>query len=178
MTKVINQGFLYRKQNIFEMLNWSLEKKIEHSKKRIKEFYDFESGKVFVAYSGGIDSTVLLHLVRSIYPNVIAVFSNTTNEYLEILDFVKNTENVITVYPKMTFIDTVKKYGFPLVSKKVARAITDLRENKSTTKNVRNLYLTGFNKKGIYTPSFKLSKKWYHFFKNLNLILQINVVIF
>jgi len=165
MTKLINQSFLYRKQKVSEMLDWSLEKKIEHSKKRIKEFYDFEDGNVFIAFSGGIDSTVLLHLVRSLYPDIVAVFANTTNEYLEILDFVRTVENVITVHPKMTFNQTIEKFGFPLVSKKTARAITDLRENKPTTKNVRNLYLTGLNRKGDSTPSYKLAKKWYSLFE-------------
>ncbi len=155
----------YRKDNMQEMIHWDLEKKIKHSKKRIKEFYDFEDGKVFIAFSGGIDSTVLKHLVNTLYPDVISVFANTTNEYVEILDFIRTTGNVITVNPKMTFGETVIKYGFPLVSKKTARAITDLRENKPTTKNVRNLYLTGMNRKGDYVPSYKLAKKWYSLFQ-------------
>ena len=155
----------YRKKNIQDMLSWSLDKKIEHAKKRIKQFHDFKDGKVFVAFSGGIDSTVLLHLVRSMYPDVVAVFANTTNEYVEILDFIRTIKNTITVNPKMTFNETVEKYGFPLVSKKTARAITDLRENKPTTSNVRNLYLTGLNRKGVYCPTYKLAKKWYPLFQ-------------
>ncbi len=155
----------YRQLNIQDMISWSLDKKINHALKRIQEFYSVQDGKVYVAFSGGKDSTVLLHLVRSLYPDVIAVFVNTTNEYKEILDFVKLVPNVLTIHPKMTFIQTVEKFGFPLVSKKVARMITDLRENKSTTPNIRNLYLTGFNRKGVYVPSFKLAKKWYPLFQ-------------
>lgn len=164
MTKQISKKE-QRKIKIQEMLSWSLDKKIAHAKKRIKEFYEYEDAKVFISFSGGIDSTVLKHLVHSLYPDVVSVFSNTTNEYVEILDFVRNTENVITVHPKMTFNETVEKYGFPLVSKKTARAITDLRENKPTTSNVRNLYLTGFNRKGNFVPSYKLAKKWYPLFE-------------
>ena len=151
----------HRKEHLKEMLSWDLDKKIEHSKKRIKEFYESQDGKVFIAFSGGKDSTVLLHLARTMYPNIQGVFSNTTNEYTEILQFVRHTKNITTVMPKMTFSQTVEKYGFPLVSKKVSRSITDLRENKSTTKNVRNLYLTGLNQKGIKCPTYKLAKKWY-----------------
>jgi 3'-phosphoadenosine 5'-phosphosulfate sulfotransferase (PAPS reductase)/FAD synthetase len=162
---LISDSHLSRKKKISDMLSWSLEKKVKHAKKRIKEFYDFEDGNVFIAFSGGVDSTVLLHLVRSLYPDTVAVFSNTTNEYLEILDFIRTVDNVITVHPKMTFNQTIEKYGFPLVSKKTARAITDLRENKSTTVNVRNLYLTGFNRKGNQVPSYKLAKKWYPLFQ-------------
>ena len=155
----------YRKDNLKSILSWDLDKKIEHSKKRIKEFYESQNGNIFVGFSGGKDSTVLLHLVRSIYPNIQGVFSNTTNEYMEILQFVRATNNIITVNPKMNFEQTVEKYGFPLVSKKVSRAITDLRENKPQTKNVRNLYLTGLNQKGIKCPTYKLAKKWYPLWK-------------
>lgn len=164
MTKPINQ-IEHRKANIQDMLAWSLDKKIAHALKRIKEFHDFEDGKVFISFSGGIDSTVLKHLVHTLYPETVSVFANTTNEYVEILDFVRKTENVTTVNPKMTFNETIEKYGFPLVSKKTARAITDLRENKPTTSNVRNLYLTGFNRKGNFVPSYKLAKKWYPLFQ-------------
>jgi len=156
---------LYRQDNIKEMLNWSLDKKISHALKRIKEFHTTQNGKVYISFSGGKDSTVLQHLVRSIYPSTVSVFSNTTNEFVEILDFVKHTDNVITVYPKLSFNETVTKYGFPLVSKRTARAITDLRENKQTTSNVRNLYLTGLNRKGEHCPSYKLAKKWYPLFE-------------
>lgn len=165
MNKIINGTSTYRKVNLQDMLSWSLDKKITHALKRIKEFYDFEDGKVYISFSGGVDSCVLRHLIHSLYPNVVSVFANTTNEYLEILEHVRSTDNVIIVNPKITFIETVEKYGFPLVSKKTARAITDLRENKPTTSNVRNLYLTGFNRKGVFVPSYKLAKKWYPLFQ-------------
>lgn len=140
----------YRREHIKEMLNWPLEKKIAHAVTRIVEFVTAMGGpdKVYVAYSGGKDSTALLHLVRSVYPDIVAVFCNTTNEYVEILQFVKKTPNVITVNPKMTFVQTVEKYGFPLVSKRVAKGIKQLRENKPNTAKTRNLLLTGFTSEG------------------------------
>ena len=155
----------YRRDHLLEMQKWWLDKKINHSPKRIKEFYEAKKGKVYICFSGGKDSSVLLHLVRSLFPEVVGVFSNTTNEYVEILEFVRITENIITVDPIMTFSQTVESFGFPLVSKKVARSIKDLRENKPTTANVRNLYLTGLNRKGQKTPSYKLAKKWYPLFQ-------------
>ncbi len=166
MVELISNSSTYRRENLTDMLSWSLDKKINHSLKRIREFYESQSGQVYISFSGGKDSTVLLHLVRSLYPNVVAVFSNTTNEFLEILDFVKQTDNVITLYPKISFNETVEKFGFPLVSKKTARSITDLRENKPETSNVRNLYLTGLNRQGFYSPTYKLSKKWYPLFES------------
>lgn len=150
----------YRKEHIKEMMAWPLDKKINHALNRIREFYIAQNGKVYVAFSGGKDSTVLLHLVRSIFPDVVAVFSNTTNEFVEILEFVRRTENVITVNPQKTFVQTVKEYGFPLVGKTVAKSIRTLRENKPTTANIRNLFLTGYTRSGHYSAKFHLAKKW------------------
>lgn len=143
-----------------EKQHYPLWKKVQHSQMRIKEFYEHVDGKVYISFSGGVDSVVLLHLVRSLYPDTVAVFSNTTNEFPEILSFVKKVPNVTWVYPKMTFTEVIKKYGFPLVSKKVARSIHDLRNPTDKNHNVRNLYLTGMNRKGAFVPSFKLAKKW------------------
>lgn len=143
-----------------EKQQWKLHEKVEHSLKRIKEFYDHVDGKFYISFSGGVDSVVLLHLVRRLYPDTMAVFSNTTNEFPEILSFVKTVPNVHWVYPRMTFTDVMKRYGFPLVSKKVSRSITDLKNPTERNKNVRNLYLTGMNRKGEFVPSFKLAQKW------------------
>jgi len=150
----------YRQKNLKDMQSWSLDKKINHTLKRIREFYETQEGKVYIAFSGGIDSTVLLDLVRSLYPDITAVFSNTTNEYVEILEFVRTIKNCIEVNPKMTFNETVKKYGFPLVSKKVSRSITDLKNPTERNKATINLYLTGIKRDGTKSKNFKLAKKW------------------
>jgi len=141
--------------------SWSLEQKVAHAQKRIKEFYDFTNGKCYISFSGGKDSTVLLHIARTIYPNIQAVFCNTTNEDPEIIKFVKSLPNVKTVYPKMRFKKVVQTYGFPFVSKKVSRSVKQLRNPSNKNANVRNLYMTGLNREGKESKAFKLAKKWY-----------------
>ncbi|ADG93348.1 PP-loop domain protein [Arcobacter nitrofigilis DSM 7299] len=141
--------------------SWSLWKKVEHTRKRIREFVQFTNGKAYLSFSGGLDSTVLLHIARLDYPDIVAVFCNTTNEDPEILKFVRTVDNVKTLYPKMKLKEVISKYGFPFVSKKVSRSITDLRNPHKDNPNIRNLYLTGYNRKGIFAPSWKLAKKWY-----------------
>ena len=145
---------------------WPLWLKVRHAKARIRAFYEAQKGAVYVAFSGGKDSTVLLHLVRSLYPDVKAVFCNTTNEYGEILQFVKATPNVITLKPKMSFNQIVETHGFPLVSKKVTRAVYDLRHPTLSNANSRRMYLEGVSMKGQDLSRYKLAQKW-HFLREV-----------
>ena len=89
-----------------------------------------------VSFSGGKDSTVLLHVVRSIYPHVKAVFSNTGLEYPEIQRHVMSIENVDIVRPSMRFDEVISTYGYPLIGKEVAEAIYYARRIRSQSGNV------------------------------------------
>lgn len=138
----------------------SLEDKLCLSRDRIKEWYNHFNGNVYVAFSGGKDSTVLLDIVRSVYPSVPAVFYNTGLEYPEIVEFVKDTKNVTTFRPRKTFAEIIKEHGYPIVSKSVANKISKLQRVGEKESKSKTLYLTGYNSKGEYCPNFKLSKKW------------------
>ena len=89
--------------------NYPLDLKVEKTKLRIREWVDYygEDG-VYISFSGGKDSTVLLHIVRSIYPNIEAVFSNTGLEFPEIVQFVKTFDNVTIIKPNITFKKVIK----------------------------------------------------------------------
>ena len=76
-----------------------------------------------MSFSGGKDSTVLLHIARRLYPDIPAVFSNTGLEYPEIQRFVRTFENVDIVTPWMRFDEVVTRYGYPLIGKEVGEAI-------------------------------------------------------
>ena len=80
-------------------------------------------GAVYISNSGGVDSTVLSDLVHRVYPDVPDVFIDTGLEYPELREFIKNKPNVITLYPAMNFVEVIKKYGYPLISKEVSRDI-------------------------------------------------------
>ena len=113
-----------------------LERKIQISQTRIIEWYNHYHGNVVVSFSGGKDSTVLLHLVRSIFPDVKAVFSNTGLEYPEIQKHVMSIENVDIVRPTMRFDEVISTYGYPLIGKEVAEAIYYARRIRSQSGNV------------------------------------------
>ena len=105
-----------------------LDLKVAKTKLRIREWVnEFGVDGVYVAFSGGKDSTVLLHIVRQLYPDVEAVFVNTGLEYPEIQRFVKTFDNVTILRPKMRFDEVIKKYGYPIVSKEVSECVFEGR---------------------------------------------------
>lgn len=99
-----------------------LRAKITMSEERIIEWYKHFDGNVMISFSGGKDSTVLAHLVHSMYPDVPLVFANTGLEYPEIQAFAKKM-GALFIRPKMRFDEVISKYGYPLISKEVAEAI-------------------------------------------------------
>lgn len=99
-----------------------LKLKIRKSQLRIREWYDHWDGDVYVSFSGGKDSTVLWHLVRSLYPDVPAAYVDTGLEFPAIRKFVRSVDNVIWLHPKKRFQQIVQEYGYPVVSKDIARS--------------------------------------------------------
>ena len=109
-----------------------LEVKVAKTKLRIREWVnEFGVDGVYVAFSGGKDSTVLLHIVRQLYPEVEAVFVNTGLEYPEIQRFVKTFDNVTILRPKMRFDEVIKTYGYPMLGKEIALKIEYARKGST-----------------------------------------------
>lgn len=105
--------------------------KLRMTQQRIRDWVnEFGTDGVYVSFSGGKDSTVLLHIVRDMYPDVEAVFVNTGLEYPEIQKFVKTFDNVTILRPKMRFDEVIKKYGYPIISKAVSSKIYAARNGK------------------------------------------------
>lgn len=101
-----------------------LEVKVKMTKNRIREWVkEFGTEGVYVSFSGGKDSTVLLHIVREMYPDIPAVFVDTGLEYPEIREFVRTFENVVWVKPKQNFKQVIEKYGYPFISKEMSSVI-------------------------------------------------------
>lgn len=103
--------------------------KIEKTKRRIQEFIDVCGiDGVYISFSGGKDSTVLLDICRSMYPNMRAMFVDVPTQYPELKQFTMTFENVDIVKPKMSFFEVCEKYGFPLISKEVADKVDDAKK--------------------------------------------------
>ena len=141
---------------IKQMQSLPLEQKIIVSKQRIKQWLEAWEDQCIVSFSGGVDSTVLLDLVRSVNPDIKAVFVNTGLEYPQIVRFVKTIPNVDIIRPKMTYKQVIEKYGFPFPSKAVATKISEIKHTKS--ESLKNLRLTGIRPNGEYCSLSKLPK--------------------
>lgn len=143
-------------ETLTELQGYSLKGKVFESRQRIAEWINhFREDKVYISFSGGKDSTVLLDLVRRDFPDVPAVFVNTGLEYPEVVKFVRTVDNVIWLKPAMNFKEVLDKYGYPVVSKEVAQKIHEVRRTNS--EKLRNKRLYG-DEKG----NGKIPKKWQH----------------
>lgn len=135
--------------------NYPLELKVEKTKLRIIEWVSYYGEEnVYVSFSGGKDSTVLLDIVRSMYPNIPAVFINTGLEYPEVYKFVKTIDNVIILKPEMTYKQVIETYGYPIISKENAQYIYDIRHGTEYMKQRR---LNGDSQ-----GRFKLPQKYHY----------------
>ena len=112
--------------------NYPLELKIMKTKQRIREWVsEYGVDGVYVSFSGGKDSTVLLHIVREVYPDIKALYIDTGLEYPEVKQFVKTWDNVDIIRPKMNFKQVIEKYGYPVISKEQSQYIYQYRNAKS-----------------------------------------------
>lgn len=123
---------------------------------RIREWYNTNEGQVYVSFSGGKDSTVLLYLVRSLFPDVPAVFCDTGLEYPEVRAFVQTFDNVTILKPALTFKQVIEKHGYPVVSKAVAGTVRKLTQlNLSPKYRHKILYGDERGKMGILPAKWK-----------------------
>ena len=178
-----------------KLTNLPLDEKIELSKEIIVEFYeniDRSNGeKVYIACSFGKDSIVIVDLVRSIYPDIPIIHSDTGLEYKGTYDLKKEYENVITVKPIKPMEKVIEEDGYILPigkskSKTLRRARDSIRMEKWDNASFKRLSGKGNYKKGsLYNEEtalkyivcpFKISEKCDEFLKKrpLNKFIKEN----
>lgn len=156
------------KESLKSKQAWTLEQKLFHFFEVLDLFYHALNGKVYLAFSGGKDSTVMQFFADKWcdmmgYPRIQLVFNNTTNEYSEILEFVKSYGDRVTwLRPKITFAQSLLKNGYPLVSKENSQKISEAKNTKS--EKLRNIRMNGVERVSKNTGkkylSGKISEKW------------------
>ena len=129
---------------LYQLRSLPLEDKIKLSKEYISEaINEFGADAIYISYSGGKDSTVLSHITRQIYPNILHIFADTTCEFPETLHHIEwektnNNANIITVKPidgkgvLWSFKRVVDYYGYPVFSKRIANAIRTYRHARTS----------------------------------------------
>jgi len=139
---------------------------------KIYEWTQAWDGNVYVSFSGGKDSTVLSYLVCKLFseaatmPKTVQLaFSDTGLEYPEIRKFVKffalkwlpqrfpSLEIDLQILrPKMRFDNVIQAYGYPIISKKISKAIHQAKRNPNgyRAKCLRGTYLNKNGDKSIF----------------------------
>lgn len=125
-----------------QMQAMPLDAKVAMTMTRVREWYDYWNGNVYISYSGGKDSTVLKHIVKGMYNDVPAVFADTGLEYPEIRQFAISQDDVIAVKPKMTFREVIERHGYPIISKEVAKCVQYARSGDANNIHYQKLFGT------------------------------------
>lgn len=129
--------------DLAQMQSLPLRAKIIMTQQRIRQWYEYWDGQVYVSFSGGKDSTVLKHIVDGMYSDVPSLFVNTGLEYPEIQQFVREVKSgkydcfnsdVEILRPEMRFDEVLKKYGYPIVGKEVSQTVHEARKNVESGK--------------------------------------------
>ena len=117
--------------DLLQMQSLPLEAKIGMTRNRIKGWVnEFGTDGVYISFSGGKDSTVLLDIIRNEcgYTDIPAVFVDVPTQYPELKEFATSFDNVTVLKPKISFMQVCEKYGFPLISKEVSENVEGARK--------------------------------------------------
>lgn len=135
-----------------------LDVKIQMTKRRIAEFVDmYGLDGVYVSFSGGLDSTVLLDIARELYPDLKAAYADTWMEMPQVRSFVRdNYDNVDTVKPELSMKEVIRRCGWCFPSKEVADMISGVRAGKEWA--IRKL--NGVDQYGNISEFRQRYRKW------------------
>lgn len=135
-------------QKLAELQGLPLDRKIQLTQTRLIEWYNAWDGKCYVSFSGGKDSTVLADIVAQVCKingfELVLWFSDTGLEFPEVKQHVKDFKEYLEQkyeisiklfidYPKdrkgnrITFRKVLEDYGYPLISKQIAKNVYDYR---------------------------------------------------
>lgn len=117
--------------DLYSMQAAPLSVKIKMTARRIRDWVDeFGQDGVYVSFSGGKDSTVLVDIVRNVcgYKKIPLVFVDVPTQYPELKEFALTFDNLVILKPKISFAQVCEKYGFPMISKEVSNCVSGARK--------------------------------------------------
>ena len=148
--------------DLYQMQSLPLSAKINMTRRRIRDWYEHFDGNVYVSFSGGKDSTVLVDIITEMgYTDIPLVFCDTGLEYPEIREFVKGYgDRVVWLKPEMNFKKVIEKFGYPLISKDVAQCVFDVN-TQATIRNCDKRETPLWNRS--FNPNSDYAKKYPNF---------------
>lgn len=144
--------------NLYKFKKLNLEKKIEYSNKVIVNALK-QSNNQTISWSGGKDSTVVLHLILKYAPKIPVIFVDIeclfpeTRKYVNKLAKIWKINLTVVKSENDDFNSVTQKYGFPIFSKNISSNV----ERAIRTGNIRN-QLSNFEKFLVYHKA-KISSK-------------------
>jgi 3'-phosphoadenosine 5'-phosphosulfate sulfotransferase (PAPS reductase)/FAD synthetase len=138
-------GNAYTYDDLEKMLAFTVQRKIQITTTRLLDWHRIYGGQVYMAFDGTAESRVLVEIARRFYASGLAgdgarlhlVHVRGGAELPELeryvaAEFAKIAETVGTeieyLVPERSYTETIQKYGLPVVSKKVTKAIAAARE--------------------------------------------------
>lgn len=145
-------------ETLNERIKWPLEWKIEKS---IETMVDWSNTRGYISFSGGLGSRVLVDLYFKAMQKVDIspmpiVFVDTGLEYPGVKEKALQYATIV-LRPEKTFLQVIREYGYPVISKSQALAIRKLK-HQNLSDEYRNKLLHG-DEKGT---AGKLSDKWHY----------------
>lgn len=169
------------------LLSLALEDKLTYTCANISDWDMFTNGNWYISFSGGKDSTVLLYIAAAmlnripVQPHPLRIlFCDTGLEYPEIREFVpwylgwleekfpRITIEYTRKRPEKNYLDVVREYGYPVISKEVSfdiekarrGAISSLEKLDGVAKNKNTGKISKYNipkYKYLINSPFKIS---------------------
>jgi len=121
MNNSVDINYKERHNIIIRSQQLPLEEKVSISNKFIDSVLS-KCNKPAVAWSGGKDSTIALHLVLKKMPDIDVIWVNTGVEFPECISFINEYKkkwslNFHIAKPESNFWDVTEKYGWPMLGK-------------------------------------------------------------
>ena len=125
-----------------QMQSLPLEAKVRMTIQRINLWVDtYGIDNVYIAFSGGKDSTVLKHIIyeKMGLDNIPLVFVNVPTQYPELKQFALKQPNLIILNSEYSFMEICDRFGFPLISKRVAHDV-NIARNKPNGRTAQKYF--------------------------------------
>ena len=142
---MLKEDYCFTREQVHEMQSKLFEEKVLITQSKILQIINLTGGGIYVAFSGGKDSSVVLDITasiwKSVYPNkpLVVAFANTKAEFSGMIDFIKSYVKYIEkkhgikidfhmTQPDIKFKEMFEQIGYPVASKEVAEYVRSIRE--------------------------------------------------